>query len=1108
MTKIYQKVSILLVLLTFTALASQAQELKFTLVSTSNSEAVIQVDFPNYQTSQIVENGENMQSLHMDKAYPMQNAGEPELLQAAISLIIPEGSRPTVDVLNTDFEMVQGVNLAPSKGRLYRNVDPATVPYQKGAAYQEDRFLYNDTVVMDDPYLLRDYFGISFHFFPFAYNPVQQTLKVYHSITVKVHFNSHKSVTNAQKLNRTFDAIYSDHFLNYKKSRSNQLPEEGEILILSPQEFCEAMQPYAAWKNKSGFKTTIVSLDSVGSTSSVIKQYITNYYDNHNLTYVVLVGDKNKFPVLQASGNASDNYYGEVAGNDHYPDVIIGKISAETVAHVNTQVERFIQYEQNPPLTAHLSSYMGIASNQGPGDNGEYDYQHMHNISNILTSYTYEDGYEFFEGNQGGLDANGDPSASQIAEALNNGVGIVNYCGHGDVTLWSTSNFNVSDINNLNNAGKLPFIISVACLNGQYPNTTCFAEAWLRATKNGEPTGAVSVLMSSISQPWNPPMCGQDRMNELITGANDYSRMYTFGSIAFNGIIAMLDNYGDYETARTWILFGDPALHIRTAEPQEMNLTYNQYVPINSSQVGFNSTVENATVTLSKNNQLISTGRINNGFVTLDISPAPVLPDTFTVLATAPNYLPFEGRLFFVPSDGPFVVCSSLTAVDGNDNEPASGEFSTLNVQLYNIGNQAGDNVYVNVYTDDPYLSIWSDGYIVNRIDAGETKSIEGSFFMQVYEDVPAFHKAVINVEIVLGGDTNLIKRSIVLHAPKLFVRNVRVDDAVHGNNNGKADFGETFDLVFTIGNEGNGDAKAGHLDVSVNEPSLLQLSANSVPTSALDVDASEEVRVTTTIAPAVTENTLFRIKADYAVCYYHGFTVAYVAVGERVEDFESGDFSSYDWNTGSNNTWQIVNQNVYEGNYAARSASIGNNSSSVLSLTASSTSADSISFYYKVSSEEGYDFLNFYIDNAKREAWSGDVGWARAAFAVPAGQHTYKWEYKKDQWYSSGQDRAMIDLVRLPNVNVPTSIEALTSSTIVIMPNPTSDNIHLILDEGTIAQNAQYQLYDMTGRVLRHGNVVDSNQTIAMDDLSNGIYLLKISANGKTCKTFKIVKQ
>ena len=138
--------------------ASYAQ-ITFTVVSSSNTEVVINVQFPEYQTRAVEVNGETMQHLVMKDAYPIESVGTPELLQSAFSIIIPEGSRPTAEILNSEYQLVTGFKLAPSKGRLYRNVDPATVPYQKGTAYQENRFLFNDMVELGDPYHLRDFRG-------------------------------------------------------------------------------------------------------------------------------------------------------------------------------------------------------------------------------------------------------------------------------------------------------------------------------------------------------------------------------------------------------------------------------------------------------------------------------------------------------------------------------------------------------------------------------------------------------------------------------------------------------------------------------------------------------------------------------------------------------------------------------------------------------------------------------------------------------------------------------------------------------------------------------------------------------------------------------------
>ena len=64
-----------------------------------------------------------------------------------------------------------------------------------------------------------------------------------------------------------------------------------------------------------------------------------------------------------------------------------------------------------------------------------------------------------------------------------------------------------------------PVVWSVACKNGDFAHTTCFAEARLRATYGGEPAGAAAFLGSTIHQSWDPPRCGQDEMVALLAEA-------------------------------------------------------------------------------------------------------------------------------------------------------------------------------------------------------------------------------------------------------------------------------------------------------------------------------------------------------------------------------------------------------------------------------------------------------------------------------------------------------------------------------------------------------------------------------------------------------------
>ena len=74
-------------------------------------------------------------------------------------------------------------------------------------------------------------------------------------------------------------------------------------------------------------------------------------------------------------------------------------------------------------------------------------------------------------------------------------------------------------------------------------------------------------------------------------------------------------------------------------------------------------------------------------------------------------------------------------------------------------------------------------------------------------------------------------------------------------------------------------------------------------------------------------------------------------------------------------------------------------------------------SFDLRVSSEEGWDWLEFYIDGALQSRWSGELDWTPYGFSVAAGVHTFEWRYSKDVARSAGSDTAFIDNLLLPRV-------------------------------------------------------------------------------------------
>lgn len=122
----------------------------------------------------------------------------------------------------------------------------------------------------------------------------------------------------------------------------------------------------------------------------------------------------------------------------------------------------------------------------------------------------------------------------------------------------------------------------------------------------------------------------------------------------------------------------------------------------------------------------------------------------------------------------------------------------------------------------------------------------------------------------------------------------------------------------------------------------------------------------------------------------------------------EALDAPTQSFATAGDLTWVPQWLYAHDGSDAARSGPIGDLQQSV--MTTDVTGPCKATFYWGVSSEADYDFMRFYIDDVEKEAISGEVGWTRKGYLIPAGTHTLKWAYIKDEFTASGLDSGLVD--------------------------------------------------------------------------------------------------
>ncbi len=263
----------------------------------------------------------------------------------------------------------------------------------------------------------------------------------------------------------------------------------------------------------------------------------------------------------------------------------------------------------------------------------------------------------------------------------------------------------------------------------------------------------------------------------------------------------------------------------------------------------------------------------------------------------------------------------------------------------------------------------------------------------------------------------NFCVKGLTSTAYSIDLGNIEILDP-SGNNNGMIDAGETVDVVVTIQNNGlyevtdiGGSFTTADPYTNINSGLLvfLDLAPGETGVATFNITIGAE----TPIGHIIVGNIGLLCNSN-GNSFTYDFPLIF-KVGLIFEDFESGDFSQFPWEFSGDADWTITNLNPYEGTWSAKSGNIDDDEESELIISMEVVADDEISFYCKVSSEAGYDYLRFYIDNTIIDEWEGNVPWTVVSYPISSGLHTFMWAYEKDQSVASGSDCAWLDYIVFP---------------------------------------------------------------------------------------------
>jgi hypothetical protein len=124
----------------------------------------------------------------------------------------------------------------------------------------------------------------------------------------------------------------------------------------------------------------------------------------------------------------------------------------------------------------------------------------------------------------------------------------------------------------------------------------------------------------------------------------------------------------------------------------------------------------------------------------------------------------------------------------------------------------------------------------------------------------------------------------------------------------------------------------------------------------------------------------------------------------------EALDATNLPWTSSGSALWFGQPDDSVDGLGAARSGAIGNSQETILQT--SITGPGQLSWWWKVTSEPVFDFLQMRLGSVVQAAISGEVGWEQRTMRIPSGAQTVQWRYAKDVSFSEGQDAACLDQV------------------------------------------------------------------------------------------------
>ena len=487
----------------------------------------------------------------------------------------------------------------------------------------------------------------------------------------------------------------------------------ARYLIITHDDYQNALIPLAEWKTRKGYTTKIVTLSEIGSSNqNVIKNYITNAYNTWQIKpeYLLLVGNDSQipFPNIFYLGYwlQTDNFYADVTG-DFHNDMMPGRFWVFDTIEAKTIVTKVLGYDKNPYLVDSLWFKKGVTviNEYEPGQPSSEslyweDARYVHNLM-LDAGYVHIDSLSYLLGDD----------SLDVINAINDGRSYILYRGLG-YGVWEWPFMNIP-ANLMTNGFKLPVIVSATCATIEG-----IGWWWMNAGTPENPKGPVGFLGTTTAL-----FEAAELRSALARGTFESifcDSFSTLGKAAEAGRLNYVSVFGDELEYYSWNCLGDPEMTLWTTTPRDIDVTHNVMLSVGLCTVSVNVQhnalpVESALVCVmaKRDSTFYHYGRTNNLGNIEFIDNLSFPSDSVLITVTGRNLKPYYAEIGIHYGGGPYVLLNSFWLSDsagGNSDSIANpGEDIEIPLWVKNWGDSTGYDVSGNIpiISSGPFYSVY-----------------------------------------------------------------------------------------------------------------------------------------------------------------------------------------------------------------------------------------------------------------------------------------------------------------------------------------------------------------------------------------------------------------